>query len=125
MTIESNGAAVANRTWSQSHYDCAKHPRAHDEVAIFHIQMKFHWCVRQQPVSGFDECTARRNIDERGRVTRSNPGRHNPVFVDRPVAPVATSFARELVHNGFHCCVRLSKRKMRTLPVSPTTRMTY
>src|SRR5262245_30940441 len=124
MAVEGDGAAVADRLGTNAHDRAANDAPAEFGAAILAFQLKLHVCARQQPVLGFHEDAAGRDVDDRRQVARPDARPYDSMLVN-VVAPASGPAIRcEMGHSDIHCPVRASNRRIRVLPVWPKTRIT-
>jgi hypothetical protein len=123
--VESDCAPVAHIGGTDLHYGTPKDASAHACAATLRFHVKLHSMAWTQPVIGFYQRAAGRQIDHSCVVSRSDPYGDDAVILNALLTTSASPVACEKSHSGFHCLVRGWNFITRVLPVPPKIRTTY
>ena len=125
LTVESDCAAIPDTARSEACHGTSQHSSPNCRTLFPRCQMQLDWGSGQQSMGGLYERAAGRDVDQRHVVTEPDARAHDAVLFGRVTASRAAPFRWSIAHRGFQRRSCGSNLRIRVLPVSPKTRMTY
>ena len=125
LAFKGHGRAVSHRARTHTGNSASHHQPTDRRRTVLPLHVQLDERAREHAVTGLDERSPRRHIDDGRFVAGTDAREQDAVFLWKTTprcAPAIDGFWR---YRGIHVFDRLLNLRMRVRPVSPNTRMTY